>query len=144
MRITFIVSVLVSIALAAFMARAEAGEPGDHVHDPDAPMAEHDGSPVTVNENEVVFEVHGIVCSFCSKGVEKKLSKLPFVDRSKYRNGVFVEIEKQRVTAAIKPGHEVDVQASFDAIRSGGYDPVRVYIAAANGELKVVEAKIDN
>ncbi len=144
MRITFIVSVLVSVVLAVFMTKVNAEENEDHVHTADMPMAEFDGAPITVNQNEAVFEVHGIVCSFCSKGVEKKLSKLPFIDRSKSRNGVFVEIEKQKVTAFIKPGHEVDVQASFEAIRSGGYDPIRVYNASANGETRVVEAKSDN
>ena len=36
------------------------------------------------NQNEVILVVHGVVCSFCSYGIQKKLSKLDFVDTSKF------------------------------------------------------------
>jgi hypothetical protein len=77
--------------------------------------------------------VHGIVCSFCSVGVRKKLSKLPFIDKSKYKDGVLVEIESQKVTIAIKPGAKLDVNAAFESIKSGGYEPVNVMVADEHG-----------
>lgn len=97
-----------------------------------------------VNANEAVFEVHGIVCSFCSKGVENKLSRLPFIDPSKYKEGVLVEIESQRVTVLIKPGQALDSAAAFKAIRSGGYEPIRVHIGSASGEVRVIEVGGDD
>lgn len=84
--------------------------------------------------SDYVIEVHGIVCSFCSQGVTKKVAKLPFIDSSKYTKGVHVEIEKQKVTIAVKPDHELDIEALFDAIRSGGYDPVEVRTVTPSGE----------
>jgi len=82
---------------------------------------------IKVEKDEIVIVVHGIVCSFCSQGVRKKLSRLPFIDRSKYANGVKVEIEKQKVTIAVKPNSNFDIYKVFKSIRSGGYEPVVAY-----------------
>jgi len=94
-----------------------------------------DAATLTVLPNEAVIEAHGIVCSFCSVGVQKKLSKLPFIDTSKYTKGVHVEIEKQKVTVAIKPGEKADVKAMYDSIISGGYSPVQAWVADAQGKV---------
>ena len=85
--------------------------------------------------SDYVVHVHGIVCSFCAQGVTKKVSKLPFIDKTKYTKGVKVEIESQRVTIAVKPGHDLDIQSLFKAIKSGGYDPVDVWTVTPSGEL---------
>ncbi|MEE8306887.1 MAG: heavy metal-associated domain-containing protein [Gammaproteobacteria bacterium] len=85
--------------------------------------------------NDYVVHVHGMVCSFCAQGVTKKISKLPFIDRSKYTKGVKVEIENQKVTVAVKPDERLDVPALFKAIKSGGYDPVDVWTVGATGEI---------
>lgn len=78
--------------------------------------------------NEAIIEVHGIVCSFCSQGVTRKLAKLPFIDASKYTKGVKVEIEQQKVTIAIKRGTTLDIKEVFDSIRSSGYEPIKATI----------------
>jgi copper chaperone CopZ len=85
---------------------------------------------------DYVIHVHGIVCSFCAKGVTKKVSKLPFIDRSKYNKGVKVEIEDQKVTIAVLTDQSLDVDALYAAIISGGYDPVGVFSIGENGELE--------
>lgn len=85
--------------------------------------------------SDYVVHVHGIVCSFCAQGVTKKVSKLPFIDQSKYTKGVKVEIENQKVTIAVKPDHDLDIQALFKAIKSGGYEPVDVWTVTPSGEL---------
>ncbi len=90
---------------------------------------------VVVNSHEAVFEVHGLVCSFCAVGVQKKLSKLPFIDASKYKKGVYVEIEKQKVTVAIKSNEKLNVKMAYKAIRSGGYEPIKVMVADKNGKI---------
>ena len=84
---------------------------------------------------DYVVEVHGIVCSFCAKGVTKKVSKLPFIDRSKYNKGVKVEIEDQKVMLAFLPDQTLDVDSLYHAIVAGGYDPVGVFSIAEDGEL---------
>lgn len=96
-----------------------------------------DTGNVEVRDGEAVIIVQGIVCSFCSQGVKKKLSKLPFIDDTRYSKGVKVEIEIQRVTIAIKPGTEFDMEQVFKSIKSGGYEPVVAYNNAA-GDLVTV------
>ncbi len=85
---------------------------------------------------DYVVHVHGIVCSFCAKGVTKKVSKLPFIDQSKYNKGVKVEIEDQKVTIAVLPDQVLDVDALYAAIVSGGYEPVGIFSIDENGELQ--------
>lgn len=82
---------------------------------------------IEVQDGEAVIVVQGIVCSFCSQGVKRKLSKLPFIDSSRYSKGVKVEIEKQKVTIAIKPGSDFEIDEVFRSIKSGGYEPVVAY-----------------
>lgn len=91
-----------------------------------------------VKANEVLIEVHGVVCSFCSKGVQRKLAKLNFVDTSRHLNGSLVEIEKQRVTLAIKVNAAFDAKATFKAIRDGGYDPVVAYVRRGEGDVSAI------
>ncbi len=89
---------------------------------------------------DYVVHVHGIVCSFCAQGVTKKISKLPFIDQSKYTKGVKVEIENQKVTIAVKPDHDLDIRPLFKAISSGGYEPVDVWTVTSSGDIdKLVE-----
>ena len=75
---------------------------------------------------DYVIHVNGIVCEFCSIGVTKKVSRLPFIDKSQYNKGVKVDVEHQRVTIAVLDGASLDQEALFKAIRSGGYEPVEI------------------
>jgi hypothetical protein len=79
---------------------------------------------------DYVINVNDIVCEFCSLGVTKKVSKLQFIDRSKYTKGVKVEIESQIVTIAVKTDTALDKAALSATIESGGYNLVgrRVYV----------------
>lgn len=83
---------------------------------------------------DYVIKVNGIVCEFCSLGVTKKVSKLPFIDRDRYTKGVKVEIEDQMVTIAVKDEAELDKEALFGAIESGGYNPVDIWLLTPEGE----------
>lgn len=94
-------------------------------------------SPVMAQD--YVIEVNGIVCEFCSLGVAKKVSKLPFIDHSKFDNGVQVDVKNQMVTIAVKPDAELDKEALFAAIESGGYNPVEIYVLTQDGERKALQ-----
>jgi len=91
---------------------------------------------VPVFAQDYVVKVNGIVCGFCSLGVTKKIAKLPFIDSSKYDQGVKVDIENQMVTIAVKPDETLDTDALFGAIESGGYNPVEIFELTADGEQK--------
>ena len=97
------------------------------------------GTELTAKPNEAVFEVHGVVCSFCAVGLQKKLSQLPFVDQSRYKKGVHVAIKDQRVTVAVRPNSEVDVQSAYSAIKSGGYEANKAVAADATGALTLYD-----
>ena len=73
-----------------------------------------------------MVSVNGIVCEFCAYGVGKKIRKLPFIDRSQYDEGVKVDIENQRVFVAVRDDALFDQSALFEAIESGGYDPIDI------------------
>ena len=94
--------------------------------------------------NRLLLDVDGIVCSFCSHGVKKKLSRLPFIDKSQYTDGIYVDIDQQQVLVAIKPGTSADVEAAFQAVRDGGYDPLRACVTDSEGKLDCVDAKRDS
>lgn len=83
------------------------------------------GEEISVKPGQISVQVNGIVCSFCAHGAEKNLSRLPFVDPSRFgKDGVLVDINSHRVTLAIKAGERVDLGQITKAIRKGGYDPV--------------------
>jgi copper chaperone CopZ len=95
---------------------------------------------MVVLPGEAVIIVHGIVCSFCAQGITRNLSKLPFINQTKYINGVKVEIEKQKVTIAIKPDSVLDLHQVFKSILKGGYEPVEAYVSDSSGNITVHKA----
>ncbi len=115
---------------------------GDHSHQSKARVnSDIPASEVIVNPGESVIIVHGIVCSFCSQGVTRKLSKLNFINPAKYSKGVKVEIEQQKVTIAIKDGFELNLEEVFKAITSGGYEPIEAYFRDEDGQIVVRRAE---
>lgn len=92
-------------------------------------------SSAPVYAQNYVIDVSGIVCQFCSLGVAKKVSKLPFIDQSKFDKGVKVDIHNQRVTIAVK--NDLDQAALYTAIKDGGYHPIETYTVLADGSHEV-------
>lgn len=88
---------------------------------------------------QYVVEVNGIVCEFCSYGVARNVSRLPFVDRKQLERGVAVDIRKQLVTVAVDEAATLDREALFAAIRSGGYDPVAIWRIDENGQHQALD-----
>ena len=56
---------------------------------------------IEINENEAVMEVLGMVCSMCAFGIGEGFSKTDFIDKSKFSDGVSVDIDAQICTAWI-------------------------------------------
>lgn len=84
---------------------------------------------IAVEPNQAVVQVNGIVCSFCAYGTEKNLSKLNFLDKSKFGDdGVLIDIESHRITLALQPDQMMDLAEVYSAIKKGGYDPVAFYV----------------
>ncbi len=68
--------------------------------------------------------------------MSKKVSNLPFVDRSRHDNGVLVDVENQMVTLAVKADAKLDQEALFEAIEDGGYEPIEVFELTPDGQRK--------
>jgi len=135
---SIIVLLIISTLIPAY-AGHDAFEGHDHAPKPKAEKSVV-VSNVSVLPGEAVIIVHGIVCSFCSQGVTRNLSKLKFIDRSKYTKGVKVEIEDQKVTIAIKPGHTLDLLQVYKSILKGGYEPVEAYVSDSDGNVTLHNA----
>jgi hypothetical protein len=134
---------IIMLYFISALSLAYAEHNGFEGHDHDSkPKADKpvDAADVSVLPGEAVIIVHGIVCSFCSQGVTRSLSRLSFIDKSKYTKGVKVEIEDQKVTIAIKPGSNLDLEQVFKSILKGGYEPVEAYVSDRDGNVTLHRA----
>ncbi len=85
---------------------------------------------IVVEPSQAIVQVNGIVCSFCAYGAEKNLSKLEFLDDSKFGgDGVLIDIRSHRITLALRPEQNFDLAEVYKAITKGGYDPVSFHVS---------------
>lgn len=90
---------------------------------------------------DVVLKVNGVVCPACAYGIQKKVSKLSFVDTGRLHDGVEIDVEKHLAKVAIREGQKANYAELFAAIRSGGFDPVGAYVGDRFVEAKQLLAK---
>ena len=90
-------------------------------------LAKEKLEPAQVKSDELVIQVDGIVCSFCANGMENNLSKLKFIDSSRFGDGVLIDINAHRTTLALTKDKQPDLVGIYQAITKGGYDLKKVY-----------------
>lgn len=61
-------------------------------------------------------EVNGMVCAFCAKGIEKKLSALP------QTKALFVDLKSHLVAVELKDGKNLPIDELKTIIKDAGYD----------------------
>ncbi len=84
----------------------------------------------------IKVKVDGIVCSFCAYGAEKKLSKLPFVEKKSFGgDGVLVDLKSGFVTVTLKENKKVNFGKIITAITKGGYVAREIHLTL-NGSIK--------
>lgn len=88
--------------------------------------------------NTVVLYAKGLCCPSCAIGIRKMLSKLSFVDLTRYNKGVELDPKTQLVRIAIKPGQQEEMKALKEAILDAGYDAVHLF-KLTKGALEVKE-----
>ena len=100
---------------------------------------------ITILKDEVVLEVRGLVCSFCAMGLQGGLSSLKYVDKKKYNNGVFVDVEYQYAIIAEKSDQDIDIDEAITMITKSGYEVLSVYTNRTGEKIEVrrFEAKKD-
>ena len=100
---------------------------------------------ITILKDEVVLEVRGLVCSFCAVGLQGGLSSLKYVDKKKYNDGVFVDVEYQYAVIAEKSNQDIDIDEAITMITKSGYEVFSVYTNRTGEKIEVrkFEAKKD-
>ena len=83
---------------------------------------------IMLNENEVVVEVLGMVCSMCAFGIGEGFSKTDFIDKSKFNEGVMVDIDAQYVQLAINESANINPANIVKVIEEAGYDVSTLFI----------------
>jgi len=114
--------------LAVWLAGSAGPAAAKPAHDHHQPSKSATPAPITVEPNQAVIEVRGMVCSYCSFGLQKRMGKLPFLDTSKFEQGIHSDIYAQRVTLALKPDQPLDLAKVYAAIKEGGYDAVTAHL----------------
>jgi hypothetical protein len=86
--------------------------------------------------NYLAVHTRGLVCSSCGIGLRIHTSKLAAVDKSQLTKGVDLDVKKQLVLVAFKPGAAIDVDGVREAIYNAGFDPVHYYIWTEMGGIR--------
>ena len=83
---------------------------------------------ISINENEAVVEVLGMVCSMCAFGIGEGFSKTNFIDKSKFTDGVSVDIDGQYVQLGLLDSKDVNPEEIVQVIEDAGYDVNLLFI----------------
>lgn len=76
----------------------------------------------------VVLYAEGLCCPSCAIGVRKKVSRLSFVDRKRFNNGVELDAKTQLVSVAVTQSLDpTDFASLSQSVWDAGYTPVRSY-----------------
>ena len=79
------------------------------------------------NTGVVSIYVKGMCCESCAIGVRKKISKLKFVDKERFKNGVDIDAKTQLALVALRQGQSPNIAALAKAVDDAGFDPVNLY-----------------
>ena len=85
-------------------------------------------SEIEINENEAVVEVLGMVCSMCAFGIGEGFSKTAFVDKTKFNDGVSVDIDAQFVQVGLLKSSDANAEKIVQVIEEAGYDVNQLFI----------------
>ena len=85
-------------------------------------------SEIEINENEAVVEVLGMVCSMCAFGIGEGFSKTDFVDKTKFNDGVSVDIDAQFVQVGLLKSSDANAEKIVQVIEDAGYDVNQLFI----------------
>ena len=102
-----------------------------------------DNEEIDMNQNEAIVEVLGMVCSMCAFGIEEGFSNEEFVDKSKFSNGVLVDIDAKFVQLGLKKSSSVNPESIYNVIQDAGYEVKKLYILKDNQLTKYTVGKLN-
>ena len=85
-------------------------------------------SEIEINDNEAVAEVLGMVCSMCAFGIGEGFSQTNFIDKSKFTDGVSVDIDAQYVQIGLLDTENIKPEKIVQVIEDAGYDVSLLFI----------------
>ena len=106
--------------------------------DPDAKQEVRDIAAKAMlkeRKNITLLYVKGLVCPSCAIGIRVKVSKLPFVDITRYKRGVDMDVKSQLLTIALLPNVKTDTRNIEKAVSNAGYEVLEWY-SMEGGKLK--------
>ena len=83
---------------------------------------------IEINENEAVVEVLGMVCSMCAFGIGEGFAKTNFIDKSKFTDGISVDIDAQYVQLGLLESTNINPEEIVQVIEDAGYDVNQLFI----------------
>ena len=83
---------------------------------------------IEINQNEAVAEVLGMVCSMCAFGIGEGFAKTDFIDKSKFTDGVSVDIDAQFVQLGLLESTNINPEKIVQVIEDAGYDVNLLFI----------------
>ena len=83
---------------------------------------------IEINDNEAVVEVLGMVCSMCAFGIGEGFSQTNFIDKSKFTDGVSVDIDAQYVQIGLLDSENIKPEKIVQVIEDAGYDVSLLFI----------------
>ena len=126
-----LVALIVSAGLSVVTVSAADG-------DPDAKQEVRDiaaKAKLKERKNISLLYVKGMVCPSCAIGIRVKVGKLPFVDVTRYKRGMDMDIKSQLLTVALLPDVKTDTRSINKAVTSAGYEVAEWY-SMEGGKLK--------
>jgi len=136
MRFIFWIGMATILALLPQMGYADHADHVDEVGLPVPPEITEERTAMEVLAGQAVVEVNGVVCSFCAHGIEQKISQLAQVDTNQFKNGVFIDIQQQRLTIALNPNEPVSLPAIHQAVLDAGYEVEKIYLRLDDGSVQ--------
>ena len=83
---------------------------------------------IEINDNEAVIEVLGMICSMCAFGIGEGFSKTDFIDKSKFKDGIFVDIDAQYVQLGLEESTNINPEKIVQVIEDAGYNVNLLFI----------------
>ena len=83
---------------------------------------------LTVEKDELVVGVSGMVCALCAFGVQEGLSKLSFLNQQVYKaDGIRIDLDTQLIYIPIDLSKTIDELEALEIINDAGYDTIAIY-----------------
>tara|TARA_Y100000588_G_C13970668_1_gene802839 strand:- start:133 stop:585 length:453 start_codon:yes stop_codon:yes gene_type:complete len=82
---------------------------------------------LTKHSQIALIYVKGLVCPSCAIGVSKNLSRMPGVDKERFKRGIEMDTNTQLVKIALSDQSELDKKEVLERVEDAGYDAIEEY-----------------